>query len=162
MKLLHILLLTVACAVPAVASAQWQWIDKDGRKVYSDRAPPADIPEKSILKQPSGAIRLSAAPATAQPASAASAPAASGKDAALEAKKKQSDEEEDAKRKSAADKLAKDKAQNCDRARNTLTVLKSGVRMKMPNANGEMEFISDADRAKEIERVQGIVTSDCK
>lgn len=162
MKLLQTLLLTLACAVPVVASAQWQWIDKDGRKVYSDRAPPADIPEKNILKQPSGAARVSAAPAAAQPASAASAPQASGKDPALEAKKKQAEDDEDAKRKAAADKLAKDKAQNCERARSTLTVLKSGVRMKMANAKGEMEFISDADRASEIERVQGIVASDCK
>jgi hypothetical protein len=32
--------------------AQWQWIDKDGRKVYSDRSPPSDIQEKNILKRP--------------------------------------------------------------------------------------------------------------
>ncbi len=165
MKLLHILLLTASCVAPAIVSAQWQWIDKDGRKVYSDRAPPADIPEKSILKQPSGAVRPPASPAATQPASAASAasaPQASGKDAALEAKKKQAEDEEDAKRKSAADKAAKDKALNCERARATLTVLKSGVRMKLPNAKGEMEFVSDADRAAEIERVQGFVTNECK
>ena len=26
----------------------WQWIDKDGRKVFSDQAPPADIAEKTF------------------------------------------------------------------------------------------------------------------
>jgi hypothetical protein len=36
------LLLAVAGASFAIpALAQWQWIDKDGRKVYSDRSPPS-------------------------------------------------------------------------------------------------------------------------
>ncbi|MES2052695.1 MAG: DUF4124 domain-containing protein, partial [Pseudomonadota bacterium] len=28
------------------ALAQWQWLDKDGRKVFSDRSPPAEVQEK--------------------------------------------------------------------------------------------------------------------
>jgi hypothetical protein len=43
------------------ASAQWQWTDKDGRKVYSDRAPTSDVPEKNILKRPGGKATPSAA-----------------------------------------------------------------------------------------------------
>ncbi|MFX6884193.1 DUF4124 domain-containing protein, partial [Acinetobacter baumannii] len=56
------------------AAAQWQWIDKDGRKVFSDRPPPQEIPEKNILKQPGGtrAARPAAAPV---PADAAAVPA---------------------------------------------------------------------------------------
>ena len=50
MKSLRLLLLAAACAMPALALAQWQWIDKDGRKVFSDRPPPADVPESKILK----------------------------------------------------------------------------------------------------------------
>lgn len=167
MKLLHILPLVLACSVPLVASAQWQWIDKDGRKVYSDRSPPPDILEKNILKQPTGAARSTSLPdapssASSTPKDGASAPKPPGKDPFLEATKKQRDEEEEAKRRASSEKLAKDKAQNCERARNSLAVLKSGVRMKALSAKGEMEFISDADRASEIERVQGLLTSDCK
>jgi hypothetical protein len=44
-----------AASFAVTALAQWQWIDKDGRKVYSDRSPPSDIPEKNILKMPRGA-----------------------------------------------------------------------------------------------------------
>ena len=51
-----ILLLAVACTWARGAAAQWQWIDKDGRKVFSDRPPPADIQEKNILKQPGGSL----------------------------------------------------------------------------------------------------------
>ena len=45
------------CLVSAQAFAQWQWIGNDGRKVYSDRPPPADIPAQNVLKQPGGSAR---------------------------------------------------------------------------------------------------------
>ena len=32
--------------------AQWQWIDKDNKKVFSDQAPPSEIPDKNILRRP--------------------------------------------------------------------------------------------------------------
>ena len=37
MKMHKLLLLAVACTWALGAAAQWQWIDKDGRKVFSDR-----------------------------------------------------------------------------------------------------------------------------
>jgi len=67
-------------AFSLTALAQWQWIDKDGRKVYSDRSPPSDIPEKNILKAPRG-IKMATPPVAtedpaATPGAAAPAPAA--------------------------------------------------------------------------------------
>jgi hypothetical protein len=156
-----LLLLPLVCAFHLSGFAQWQWIDQDGHKVYSDRAPPPSIPQKNILKQPARSMFLGSPPPES-PASAASAPKTAGKDPVLEAKKKQAEDEEAAKRKAAADKLGQDRAQNCERARSSLTVLQSGIRMKGPTANGDMEYLSDATRAAEIERVQAIVSSDCK
>ncbi len=161
MKITQWLTCLIVCAFPLSGFAQWQWIDQDGHKVYSDRAPPAEIAQKNILRQPASAARLVASARPEDPASAASAPRASGKDPGLEAKKKQADDEETAKRKTATNKLAQDRAQNCERARNSLTVLKSGIRMKAPNASGDVEYLSDASRATEIARVQAIVGSDC-
>ncbi len=43
--------------VCATAMAQWTWMDKDGRKVYSDKAPPPDVLEKNILKRPGGQLK---------------------------------------------------------------------------------------------------------
>ena len=169
MKMLSTIVLALACAFPLMALAQWQWMDKDGRKVYSDRPPPPEIPEIDVLKKPVGGHRTSApsavnpaAPASAAQKDALGAGKVLGKDPVLEAKKKQMDDEEEAKRKAAAGKQGQDKTQNCERARSSLAVLQSGIRMKVPNANGEMEFISDANRAAEIERVQGIVSAECK
>jgi hypothetical protein len=165
----------VSFAIPALA--QWQWIDKDGRKVYSDRLPPADIPEKNILKRPPGARIVAApvapedsaaTPATAAPApaaankSAANAPKLSGKDAQLEAKKKQAEEEEAAKKKAEADKVIQAKADNCARAQKGLASFQSGTRMATINAKGEREIMDDAARAAEVKRLQTIADSDCK
>ena len=44
MKLKSALILGVLSAVSLVAAAQWQWLDKDGHKVFSDRAPPPETP----------------------------------------------------------------------------------------------------------------------
>jgi hypothetical protein len=161
MKMNHLLALLLACAFPLSGFAQWQWIDQDGRKVYSDRAPPPDIAQKNILRQPAGSSQPLASAGPEAPASAAPALKPLGKDPVLEAKKKQADDEENAKRKTTTDKQAQDRAQNCERARNSLTVLKSGIRMKAPNASGDVEYLSDASRAAEIARVQAIVSSDC-
>lgn len=161
------------------ASAQWQWVEKDGRKIFSDRAPPAEIAEKDILKRPPGAVRAAAAPvlvtpgpeavagakpvaAPAAPASKASAPKLSGKDAELEAKKKKAEEEEAAKKKVEEEKVAKAKAENCERAKTGLATLQSGVRMSSVNAKGEREVFDDAKRASETKRAQEVIDASCK
>jgi hypothetical protein len=160
MKMMQFLWLALAATAPVLASAQWQWVDQDGRKVFSDRPPPPDVPDKNILKRSAGSTRGAVSDDPAIPASAATARPA-GKDAVLEARKKQGDDEDEAKRRAVTDKQARDRGQNCDRARKHLAVLKSGIRLKLPNSQGEIEFISDADRAAEIERVQGILSADC-
>ncbi len=153
------------------AFAQWQWVEKDGRKVFSDRSPPADVQDKDILKRPAGASR--AAPATevtvtaaSKPASAptlkASAPKLSGKDAELEANKKKAEDDEVAKKRVDEEKLAKTKADNCERAKSGLTTLQSGVRMASVNAKGEREIYDDAKRQTESKRAQDIIDSNCK
>ncbi|MBW8723025.1 MAG: DUF4124 domain-containing protein [Polaromonas sp.] len=165
------LVLAVAGAsftIPALA--QWQWIDKDGRKVYSDRSPPADIQEKDILKKPRGA-RMAAAPvASEEPAAEtkpktstnANAPKLSGKDVQLETKKKQADEEEAAKKKADEEKVAAVKADTCERAKKGLSSIQSGNRVITTNAKGEREVLDDAAKAAETRRLQGIADNACK
>jgi hypothetical protein len=165
MKLLRVFLFGAACAMSMAASAQWQWIDKDGRKVFSDRPPPADIPEKSILKQPNGSrsVQPDAPAAAAAPASApASAPKLSGKDKDLEDKKKQAEQADAAKKKAEEAKQASARADNCARAKSGLATLDSGIRIRTTNASGETEYMSDERRAAETSRLQGIISSDCK
>ena len=172
MNIHKLVLLAFACTWSLGASAQWQWIDKDGRKVFSDRAPPLDIPEKSILKQPGGNLVGRAAQRPAPSAgdsesAAASAPklpasaAAGGKDKELEERKAQAEAAEAAKKKAEEEKIAKAKADNCTRARQARSTLDSGRPMMHTNAQGERVYLDEATRASESKRIDSVIASDC-
>ncbi len=164
------LLLTSTLALACVpAFAQWQWIDKDGHKVFSDRVPPADIPEKNILKRPAGYAAKKAVPApeasdVAAPSAAPAVPVvdkAAGVDKDLEAKKKAAADAEAAKKKAAEQEVMKAKVENCARAKQAKASFDSGVRISRTNAAGEREIMDDDARAAEAKRIQGIIAKDC-
>ncbi|MDB5826004.1 MAG: hypothetical protein JWQ73_224 [Variovorax sp.] len=180
MKFVHLNLLVLAliCTVPTVASAQWQWIDSAGKKVFSDQSPPPDIPEKNIVRRPSGgAPRVSfsqgtpaapdaaapgVAPAAPAPAIAASGARPSGVDKELEEKTKKAEDAEKAKRAAELQKMTQAKAENCNRARQSKATFDSGIRVARLNAQGEREIIDDKARAEEQQRLQTVIASDCK
>jgi hypothetical protein len=155
--------LGLLCAC-TLAVAQWQWLDKDGRKVYSDRAPPPDVVEKNILKRPGGRA------ANAQPlpnpvaenvATPESGAKTAGVDKDLEAKKKQAAEAEVSKRKAEEERITKAKIESCARAKQAKASFDSGMRIGRVNAAGEREVLDDAARALESKRIQGVMATDC-
>jgi Domain of unknown function (DUF4124) len=162
--------LTLACllAAPALAGAQWMYLDKDGRKVFSDKAPPPETPPGKILRQPG--MKKAAADAPQAPASTpaqaaaapASAPRISGKDKELEERRKQVEAAEAEKNKARAEAQAKVQAENCARAKQMKATLDSGQRIARMNAKGEREIMDDAQRAAEGKRIDGIIAADCK
>lgn len=172
------LILAIASGTFALTSfAQWQWIDKEGRKVFSDRPPPAEIQDRAIVKRPGGSARPTPPSAEAaitgvtpgKPASSASAPLTkasalrlTGKDVELEARKKKAEDEESAKKKSDEEKIAKTRAENCERAKIGLATLQSGIRIASVNSKGEREILDDAKRAAESKRTQEVVDASCK
>lgn len=176
MNILRASLLALACALPAVVFAQWQWVDKDGRKVFSDRSPPADVPAKNILRQPGvkgmppDAAAAAAAAATttaavAVPAPARPAPATlkiSGRDKDLEERKSKAEAAENDKKKLEEESNAKARADNCARAKLAKSTFDSGIRVARTTEKGEREIMDDAARATETKRLQGILESDCK
>ena len=151
------------------AHAEWQWLDKEGRKVFSDRAPPPDVPQKSILKEPElkslthqqGLVAVMPATVASAPANKASMPRLSGRDVELVARKKQANMLEESKKQAEAEKLASSRAENCERAKKGQAALNSGVRIALVNTKGEREFMDDAARSVETKRLQTIADSDC-
>ncbi|MBK6592721.1 MAG: DUF4124 domain-containing protein [Burkholderiales bacterium] len=170
MKWIQTLLMVSAAALCVNAFAQWQWINKDGHKVFSDRAPSADIPDKNILKRPAGRLPPSASPteseATSETALAIPIPASSkpagGLDKELEVRKKKALETEAAKRKAEDDRVAKARADNCVRAKRAKASLDSGTRLVRTNDAGEREVMDESALAEEQKRTQGIIDRDCK
>jgi len=171
MKLTRLILSLALACTAASAFAQWQWIDKDGRKVFSDRAPPPEILEKNIITRPAGRNRAPAADApseqpagtaaTAQPAAVA-LPKPSGIDKDLEEKKKQAADADAAKRKAEEERIVKAKVENCARAKQGKATYESGVRISRSNAAGEREVLDDTAKAAELKRIQAVIDSDCK
>ncbi|MBC7620547.1 MAG: DUF4124 domain-containing protein [Candidatus Saccharibacteria bacterium] len=161
------------CSSP-FAAAQWQWLDKDGRKVFSDRAPPPEIQEKNILKRPGLKLTPPVKPAaqdssantdqatSASPALPASAAKGVGVDKELEAKKKQAADAEAAKRKAEEEKIVKAKIENCARAKQAKVGLDAGIRISHMNSAGEREVMDETARAAESKRIQVIMATDCK
>lgn len=155
------------CSIPAMA--QWQWIDGQGHKVFSDRAPPPDIPSQNILRQPgSAAPRQTSAPAsgTTDPALIATAaapakPADKGVDKALEEQKRKQEEQEAAKTKAEQQQRDKQRQDNCARARQSKAALTSGQLLAYSNAKGERGFMDDATREAEVKRADAVIASDC-
>jgi hypothetical protein len=186
-KKLPRLLAVLSCSVCLTAMAQWQWMDKEGRKVYSDRAPPGDVLEKDILKRPGGMAKGTVKPQNSAPlgspqnpigsngAAQGNAPAAvpaqaaasvpklaAGVDKDLEAKKKQAADAEAAKQKAVEEQNTKLRIENCARAKQAKTNFESGVRIGRTNDKGEREVMDDAARAEELKRAQSAIDTNCR
>jgi hypothetical protein len=155
------LVLVLLIATPAMA--QWKWKDSAGQVHVSDVPPPREVPDKDILKRPTAATRAAAAAPVPATASAASGAAAKPKvDPELEARKAKADAEQKAKIKAEEDKLAAQRAENCQRARQQLATLQSGMRIARLNAKGEREILDDAGRAQEQQTAQRVADADCR
>lgn len=178
MSRLPALLIGLALALPTFVLAQWQWVDNNGRRVFSDQAPPPDIPLKNILRQPGGSRQAQpaqpadTAPVAAAPASGAasaaapamagaSAPRPSGRDTELERRKKQAEAAEAQKKKAEADRIAQQRAENCTRVRQAKATLDSGVRLTRTNDKGEPEILDESGRAAEGRRLDSLIASEC-
>ena len=172
MSRIRTLLVAVTCLVCVAAQAQWQWLDKDGHKVFSDRAPPPDVPAKNILKQPGATARgidalanaapLRAASAGAEPALGIDTPKLSGVDKDLADKKKQAEAAAALKARAEVERIAKANTDNCERARANKALMESGARVSQSNAQGDRVVLDDTARSTEIRRAQVIIDASCK
>ncbi|MEN9886978.1 MAG: hypothetical protein RL758_1556 [Pseudomonadota bacterium] len=142
------LLLAGAC------HAQWQWLDPQGKHVFSDMPPPTSIPEKNILRRPvEGFVPTAESPTTAKPTSGQSE---------LGKKVGEAKAAEDAKAQALKEKEAEVLAENCNRARRSKAGLDSGQRLSVTDDKGEQGFMSDQARAAELQRVNDFIEQNCR
>ena len=160
-------------AVSTLAQAQYMWIDEKGIKQFSDRAPPASVPLKNILKAPRGAASaasVATAPAETDAAALADAPvAAKPKPPAAPSVadrnadyRKRAKENLEREQREIGEQMAKaDKIDNCERARSAQQAIDSGVRIGIQDKNGERGFMSDEQRMAESKKVDKVLAG-CK
>lgn len=135
------------------ALAQYAWVDERGVKQYSDRPPPAAVPKSRILKQPGGAPAAEAEEATKP----AAAPAPTLADKHAEFRKRQAEKAESEKKAAEEAKVAAERRQNCDRAADYQRTLESGARIGITGKDGERSFLSDDQRAREMQETRRIL-----
>lgn len=137
----------IACALLAFAAgnacAQYVWVDDKGVKQFSDRPPPASVPDKNILKQPRQ-VEPPVEPA-AQPRPAA--PTLTEREADFRKRAQEKLERDQQAAEEARQRAARQQA--CASARSYLAQLESGQRMGSVAANGERGFMDDAERARQ-------------
>ncbi|MDO9217736.1 MAG: hypothetical protein Q7U14_10715, partial [Lacisediminimonas sp.] len=156
----------------SMAWGQYVWLNEKGVKQYSDKPPPPSVPDSRIIKparnagtQAASALASPPAPAAgdapARPADAA--PQASGKGAPTIAErnadfnKRRAQQAEADKKTADQQKLAQEKASNCERAASYKRSLESGARIARVGKNGEQAFISDEQRAQEIKEASKLL-----
>jgi hypothetical protein len=165
MKAARITLLALACTLPLAAAAQWQWLDKDGRKVFSDKAPPPEIAPERVLRAPKGLMPVvsTAAPAAEGDAANAAAglPKPSGRDRTLEERKRQLANAETEKRKAEDAKYASLRADNCSRARMAKANYESGARISRVDGKGDRVYMDENQRGAEMKRLDEVIARDC-
>lgn len=183
------MMLAAALALGALgavqAQPQWQWLDGSGRKVYSDRPPPPDVPQNRILKAPRDAAPAAPA-ASAEGGDGSPAQSSAGEDAELkarvdaqaktqaeaQAREQAAQDEENAKIKQENERIAQEnerirrenaekrKAQ-CAAAQATLKRLEPGRRVMTTDAKGNAGYMDDATREAQRQRAQAIVRENC-
>jgi hypothetical protein len=150
----RLLPLAALALLPQFAHAQYSWLDDKGARVVSDRPPPPGTPAARILKAPRGF----------EPAIEAAAPPAAGPDAPdwkkreLDYRERSARRDKDAQEAEAQRRPERDA--QCSWARDAQRQLATARRLEWKNRKGELEYISDEDRAREQARVQKIL-SDC-
>ncbi len=159
-KLLALALLGSAWLVAASAAPMYKWTDADGKIHYSDQPPPASVKEGVTVKP-----GKQSAPVPKAAAGEKAVPTAKAKTYVEEEAEFRKRKVEEAEREAAEKKKAEDAAQqkqNCERARAQLANLQAGGRLTRINAQGEREFLSDAEIAQAAETAKKSADSWCK
>ena len=136
----------VAAAVPA-AAALYKWTDANGRVVYSDQPPNANV-KTETLAAPAAAANPNAMKELAQ------------KDADL---RKRATERTEAAAKAEKDRTAKEqRAEECTRMANTIKQLSSTqFTIYRANDKGEQEEMDAAAKQRERARLEGLQKEHC-
>lgn len=142
------------------ADAQWKWRDSRGQVHISDIPPPRDVPDKDVLQRPDPVVRRPAPAAAA--AASAPAPAKAPVDPELEERRRRTEQEQAARAEADKRKAAAIRRDNCQRAREQLATLDSGVRIARVKPDGERDILDDDARASEARRAREVIASDCR
>ena len=142
------LTLVVLLAATAANADIYQWKDKNGKTVISDKPPSENVSEQKKFDSTSTTTNATT-PKTAA-------------DRDLEFRKRLKESQESSEKAKKEQTTAAENQENCTKARRYLQTLESGERVALRDDKGERYFMEDAQRAQETEKTRQAVQSNCK
>lgn len=154
----------LSCGFLAPACAQWKWISPSGVVQYSDQPPPPTISARNVLARP--AVAAQPAPNPAASGASQAAGQINGQDSQA-ARELQSKLDEDKRAKEAAQRLQQQVSEqarldNCLQARRQLQALDSGLRVRQVDAQGNRNFLDDAQIAAQRQQAAAMIAANCR
>jgi hypothetical protein len=157
--LLPLFLLAVALSLALPASAQiYQWKDKNGKTIISDKPPPDRVPPPKPAEVDGGADAESTPAPVAKPAPRPPA----WVDQEMEFRKRQMEAQEKAEKEAKEAASAATREENCQKMSRWLQMLESGQRLSSLDDKGERQFMNDAQRAQEMEKTKSAYEAQCQ
>ena len=147
--LLFLLMLTCTNTFAAIS----RWVDSNGQVHYSDQIPPPDVQKKTLR--------------TVEDTQASREASSVGAPKTIAEREAELKKNEIAK-KAAADKDAQKQAAaaaqkaSCTSAQQNLSILNSGMRLMEADANGQIGYMDDNQRAQRIAQAQKDISANCK
>jgi hypothetical protein len=180
MKRLSVALGLALCVALQASAQMYKWVDSDGKVQYSDKPPPSNIKTEK-LRGPASAAGAPAAVEGKDGTQKDEAKGSTQKDAvkgatekdAAKAEPKTAAEQDQAFRKRQMDAAkaqekeaqkqaeARDRAENCKRAKAALANLQIGGRQMRIDENGERVFLDDQQIVRETARAREEAAAAC-
>lgn len=170
-RITRLALATALIACTTLAQAQWMWVNEKGVKQLSDQPPPPGTPANRILKAPRGQAvpdlrqppadsAETPAPATAEAKAPPAKPTLAERNA--DYNKRQKLAAENAAKEADEAQRASDKVKYCTEAKKNIDLLESGVRISEVDAQGDRGFLSDDNRARQLQEGRNNYNKICK
>jgi len=171
MKRLAVTLVLALCMALTASAQTYKWVDSDGKVHYSDKPPPSNV-KTETLPTPGRAASEPAASegksegegkgkgAAQQDAAKAGPKTAVEQDQAF--RKRQLDAAKAQKEETQKQAEARDKAENCKRAKAALATLQIGGRQVRIDEKGERVFLDDQQIVQETARAREEAAAACK
>jgi len=150
----------------------YKWVDANGKVQYSDKPPPGNIKTEKLRASPPAPVSSAPAAGAAGAAGAGDAKGGAQKDAAKSGPKTAAEQEQAFRKRQAEtakaqeeqtqkETEARDRAENCKRAKAALANLELGGRQTRIDEKGERVFLTDQQITQETAKARQEAAAAC-
>ncbi len=161
-RLLVAIGLALCLALPAAAQ-MYKWVDASGKVHYSDKPPPSNVKTEK-LRTPAQPMAppAASAPKEGEPKDAAKTGPKGVAEQEQAFRKRQAEETKSEQEQAQKEAEARDRAENCKRAKASLANLELGGRQTRIDEKGERVFLSDAEITRATAQSRKEAADACK